>query len=555
MSRYRRAGRSDEYDDMSIVLQTKRSFDELLGPPEVEIPTREYSQRSTGSGIPDGSIFDPTSEAPVGETLDKFFLRLSKAAKQAWDIWTNEDQEMLLSNGTTIKPLNKSIKDAMLTTEESNFLTRIERLYAIEKTLLQREEESFVRRLITESARLTSPGGSGEIPDSSRFYIEESYEKDHIGQIFFKKEKKDRCKGKATIRFNPVIQISNVEQVTGTPSHAERLEYLNMSAYQTEKWRKTNRSETDNYIPNVTPSDDPDYIPPLSISSRNFVIYPPASRPFNIVFKVCVSKRDKKYYKIYPDRSKKDYVSLSSIIYMLKKQGKVFEEVTIDETKYNDRLVPNCRFEIDLRVTYSDNMTPDPVNYRKIDPESKLGMKLLQMLNEQSYLFKEYYWDHQEEVDGELVNTKKVAVGFTVPKPGDNKGKRVYWVYLNEDKRTIGKPAFLRGRWIPPQYTYKPLRYYNQDAPSYLKKEAPFLATVRVSDSYYYYDKKLDKQVSFKEVKENFFKVLEDKGYIFVKEVAESDYSNIRLFHFVHSLAQTIEQRKLIFLTLTEGLT
>lgn len=546
------------YEDLSIAIQTERIFDELVAPPEVEVPIREYSQRSSFSGIPDGTTLHPDTGLPIGETIDKFFARLSRAAKQAWDLWIKpEPEEVLLTNGTTIKPLGRPIDEALLTKEEATRYLRFKRLRKVETGHFQKEEDSYANRLISESF-LTSLKDDdellGQIPDDQRFFLRQKIERDPVGNIKVINEKIDRCQNKEGITDPNLRRVLGTSTSTvaisgSNPSYQERLEHITNAELQTEIWRKPVRAERDNYIPNVTPQDDPDFNPPLSSSKKNFNIWPPASRPYNIVFKVVYE--DRRVEKIYPATKKgvKDYTSLSSIIYLHDIRKVQYKSIQIDElrSRPGQEPRPNCKFEVDLRVTYSKDLRPDPNNYKKVDPNSVLGMNLISKLNEQPYLFEEFKWDYEDsDEDGKTRTTKKIAVGYVINHPSEAK-RRVYWVYIDEKKNTIGKPKFLKPMRVAPQVLYRPLCYYSTHLRA--RKEYPFLATIRVSEGYYFFDKREKRYKSFDEVKEAYFNMLLKQSYLFVKQVPENDYTNVQLFHFVHKSTRTKEQRTQIFLS------
>lgn len=555
MSRYRKTASADLYEDLSLAVQSQRFYEELIAPPEIEVPIREYNQRSAFSGIPDGSFVAP-DVLPIGEPIDKFCTRLSKEAAQAWKLWTTGTLPVLLSDGTTINPINKPIVDFLLTPEEQKTYIRLKRLKLVEQGRLQQQQDTFVSRLVQESFPSSlddDTNTNSTIPEESRYFTNQEIIKDQYGNITVHNKKIDRCNGQPAIKHLKNTKIGIVSIVTSNPSYQERLEHLNMSSYQTEKWRKPAKEEETKYLPNVSIQDDPDYINPLSMSSRNFIIWPPASRPYNIVFKVYYANGQ--VGKIYPTKGIKDYTSLSSIIYMLKSNKTPFTKVVIDEIKLNNKYVPNCKFEIDLRVTYNEDMIPDPINYKKVDPQSVTGMKIIQFLNEQPYLFQEFSWDYKESSEGQKeTTTKKVAVGFTVKDPKDSAKNRVYWVYLDEDQNTIGKLKIFSKKVILPQYTYTPYKFYSKEdnLPNYQKIEHPFLATVRVSDGCYYYSKKEERFIYYKEVQQIFFDVLQKKGYLFIKDVPENHYNNVRLFYFVHNSMSTKQQRLQVFLSLNK---
>lgn len=540
--------------DYSIVSESARNFRMLLDPPEIEFPIREVVQRSEASGLPDGTDYEENMSAPVGETLDKAIARMSREAHAAWIDWVEStDQPKLSMTGDMESPLGQPIEDAMLSDQEKLDLIRIKRLMTVEEITFRRIEEEFIGRLLHECSGLLDDIACGE--PENRFYETVEYEEGAFGARKKKITKIDRCAGKATTARIPGIQISDIAQARFSTSHRERLDLMTMTAFQTEKWRKPARDEEDKFIPNISPLDDPDFITPSDMSSRNFSIYPPASRPYDITFKL--TYRDGRSVKVKPrNKNGKDYTSLSSLQYMLQQKGIEYKSIELDEivqhTKSGRRTYPNCKFEVDIRVTYGKELVPNPASYKKIDPSTKLGKKLLQLLNEQPYLFDEHVWEHEEpDEDGNLRAVKKVAVGYQVSKTKDTIGPRVYWMYLDEKANSTGIPAFLRVRRVAPQYTYVPMRYFKRSDPVYLQQEQPFLASVRVTKNFSYYDRKAKRHINFAEVEELFITFLSSKGYILYDTVPESEYNTVLVYKFIHKDTKTREQRKKLFQTLT----
>jgi len=550
---------SNQFDNTSIISQLARTYDDFIGRPAVEQPLTEYVQRSASSGLPDGSTILEGNTAPLGENLDKFIARLSRQAALAWDEWTTPiQQEGLVMPTEGAKPLQGDIASLMLE-KEADVYQEVKRLRDLETAQFREEEASKVYRRVSECTGFTKTHTPGQV--ENRYYDVVTTTRNQFGELFTSVQRIDRCKGKPEVKCIEGVSPSDVDVTTYNPSIHERIELINMTNYQTSIWRKAYRSEEDMFLPNAfSPLDDLDFIPPSSLNSRNFIVYPPASRPYNTVFKVYYNKnpalngKQGKFQlnelylsskKLYPT-SKKDYASLSSIEYMLKQKGMKDFTVVIDEIRVREKSFPCCKFEIDLRVTYGDELIPDPNNYKKVDPESVLGQKLLQLLNEQPYLWNEHVWNYEEvDEDGSKYTDKIYAVSFKITNPRDTFGKRVYWVYLNKDANTMGVPSFLRKRLTPPQYLYKPYKVKGGN------REIPFTATVRVSDEFYYYDK-AGNSVSFKQVVAEFKKVMLDKGYLFVRQEPEDLYTNIQLFHFVHKDMCTREQRKQAFVSLTK---
>jgi hypothetical protein len=559
MSRYKSVRKAEEFEDLSIVLQEVRNYQTLLSAPEIEYAARDYVQRSDKSGLPDGSVYDEKLSAPLGENLDKFCARLSRQANEAWKAWVNCDGNPIKTkSGEDIIPLHQPIEEFLLNEEDKVKYLRLTRLLFVEDANKKKREVERVARKCSESVNFKNEvTRQVTIPETSREYIKVTSIKDQFGNITFREEKYDRLVDKSGILKDkltiiPGISVADIKQVTGGPSYQERLNFIVLSDYQTSKWRKdASHGKDAHLIPNTSPKDDPDYCSPLSISSRNFNIYPPAPRPYNIVFRVYSDKNN--YTRSYPTTKGKDYTSLSTIQYMLKQQGKCFHKVTIDR----------CSFEVDLRVTYSDTCIPDPNSYKKVDPESKLGMWLLQKLDSDPYSFKEYSWDTVQ--DGETVRVS--AVGYQINHPSLGV-PRIYWVYLDANKAQLGSTL----RWIPnpknivtktlkgreitgrlavksklvhPHIVYRPMYYISQEE-HFTKVSKPFIATLRVSDNYYSRNKE-GKVINLDSVKEVFFELLQNNGYTFITQNKESDFSTVLLFHFIHNSLDTKQKRKDFF--------
>ena len=545
---------SDKLDDFSIVAQLSRTFDDLISPPSIEAPLIEAATRSEFTGLPDGTLTYQDNIAPIGETLDKFFVRISTEAAQAWKDWTTPVEGFTLGPKNTIEGLEEKLLG-----NELNYYNEIKRLKKVEDQIYQEQEDAKVIRFSSECTHFKSPHTSTQVDNNE--YIKKEYIKQPFGGVLVKETKLTRVAPGAKLRIIEGISSSVVERTTYKISREESFKLYLLKQHETEVWRKPSRIEDDKYIPNAfSPDDDLDFIPPSSLSSTNFNIYPPAARPYNCTFRVFYDV-DPNYIeedgiipdpkikflrsKIYKPTSKKDYTSASSIEYMIREKGYTKEIlVVIDEYMANGRLHPKCKFEVDLRVTYGDTLHPDPINYKKVDPESVLGLKLLQLLNEQPYLWKEFQWDTTTTNEDNTITTEKtVAVGFTIPYPKDIFGKRVYWVYLDKEKNAIGKPSFMRKRKIPPQFSYKPYKISGVD------REIPFIASVRMSTGFFYYNKE-NEFVSFQDVIFNIKEYMFEKGYLFVKEEQESPYVSITVLHFIHKDMSTRNQRKQVFETL-----
>ena len=541
--------------DYSIVSESARNYRMLLDPPEVEYPTREAVQRSEASGLPDGTDYEEHMASPIGEPLDKAIARLSRRANAAWKEWVEDSGEPKLSmTGEMESSLNTSIEEAMLSETQILDLTRIKRLMLVEKLNFKKDQEQFIGRLLHECSGLVDETICGE--PKNRFYEKVDYVDGPFGSRKKIVTTVDRCKGNAKVVKTEGVQISDITQNRFSVSYKDRLDLMTMTAFQTEVWRKPSRSEEEDYFSCF----DPDFTPPLDNSSKNFFIYPPASRPYDITFKL--TYLDGRTVKLSPkNKKRKDYTALSSIEYMLQQKEVKYKSIKIDEvvqqTRNGLRSYPNCKFETDIRVTYGKDLIPDPNSYKKIDPSTKLGKKLLQLLNEQSHLFSEHSWEHNEpDEDGNFRKMKKVAVGYSVNNTKDSIGPRIYWMYL--EAKSAGIPSFTRNKSglqsskkVAPQYTYVPMRFYKQTDLNYLKVEQPFLASVRVSKNYSYYKRKTKQLFKFSDIEDIFITFLSSKGYILYNTAPESEYNSVLVYKFIHKDTRTQEQRKKLFQKLT----
>lgn len=546
------------YENYSIVRQRARDFQLILDPPEIEIPAREYSQRSEKSGLADG-IYSEDSDAPIGESIAQACWRISKQANEIWKLWTQTTGDPFILDNQIVNSIGRPIEEVLLSEQERITYIRTRRLLLVEEGRFKKEQQAIDQRAIDEAKsfkhkELTAT--TAVISENNRYYDAWISETDEFGETRTQKVKQDRCKGKPTITINPNVYPSNIEMRTFSPSHAERLALLNLADHETVIWRKGNRAEEKSmFFPSTGPADDPDFTPPSSLSSRNFVIYPPVSRPYNCTFSVY--RDNQVVQRIHPIRGKKDYTSLSTIVYNLKQKKIAFDKIEISKYIVQNEEFSVCKHEIDIRVTYGPELTPNPISYKKVDPESPLGIKFLLLLNEQPYLFTEYYVKAEEDVDGKKEVVKKLIVGLKVEKPDDTIGPRVYWVYVKDKP---GQPNFLRKKMVPPQYTYHTLKNYKEyeHLPNYLKVEHPLGVTVRVTRGYFYFDKKLKnpktdslgRWVNFKEVEDNFVNALDEQGYKLIAIKPESITTEVILYKFIHQSVEKAKDRNSILRSL-----
>ncbi len=560
MSRLSVAKNSDKYEDISIVRQSFHMYREYFGEPPIEVPSRDYSQRSDKSGLPSGEYIQ--GSIPLGESLAQFSYRLSKEANEAWKKWTEVHGEPFMYEGDIRDPIDKPIEQLMLPENEYVQYVRVKRLVTVEQGRFRQKYAQRAYRLLSEA--------------NNRYYLD--VPPDHIyngpnrkftttvavtqqlGNIERIEKEIDRCQGNPKIRRIEGVSVPDVDLVMSTPSYDERLFLANYTHYQTSVWRDQYRKDADSmYFSNsVEPDDDPDFINPSSFSSRNFIVYPPASRPYNCVFLAQVPEQtvvdkagNKKHYKakihiIRPkDKHVKDYTTVSGIEYLFNSNGIKYGWIRIHNIKIKDDTYVNCKFEPDIRVTFATDKEglPDFVKYKRVDSDSIAGKKVLQLLNEQPHLWKELYINSEEG--------KKLVVYYSVY----SKEKNVYlifWTYVDTSKSVLGKPRALRKKIVLPHtiYHYMQTPGYHE-LPNFRRRKIAIAATVRVSPNCYYFrttkDDKGNKNtviVGFKEIEASIFEEMESKGYNFIKVQNENQYSSVLNYHFIHSEALTREQRK-----------
>lgn len=216
--------------------------------------------------------------------------------------------------------------------------------------------------------------------------------------------------------------VAKLQRAKYTPSQKEREHLAMLSDYQTNVWRKGVSFKDAHLVANCTFRDDPDYIPPSS-GNGNFRIITPSSRMYNATFEITLTKEGKKQKILMsPDITKgKDYNTPSTIKYILKGNN-----IEVNE---DDIVVKSCLYEYDLRFSRSDK--PNPTDYDKVDTTSPNGMRIMQLLNEQPHVWKEFSWNY-----GDI---KKVAFYFSLT----NKNA-CFWVYL--DDVHVKKGQSLTGR-------------------------------------------------------------------------------------------------------------
>lgn len=527
------------------------NFDSMIAPPEEEPPVREYSQKSETSGIPDNLLVE-SFISPIGETLAQHCHRLSKRARDAWLTWATPSDEIFVdTSGEIVPTLGKPVELAMFDEYEYLEYVRNKRILTVEEGRFKKDLHRIHTRAVQESAfRHKVSDTISEIPNSIRYKKRIVKKEDEFGGYTYEEVVTDLCDGKATIQLISHTSVSDNMPTMGSPSYQERALMAHLSDCETSKWRHAHRAEEDNkFLPATTPVDDPDYLPPLSLSKRNFTIYPPAARPYNCVFNVVLANGTVK--KLYPKLAK-DYTSLSSIVYTLKLRKIPFRSVTIDQINGK----PNCKFEIDLRVTYGEDLTPSATSYKKVDTTSVLGAKLIQLLNEQPYLFKEHYVSVEEE--GET--HRMLIVYYEVT---DEKfGPRVYWFYVDKKQNPIGTPKYFKKKILFPTIDYFYAQNFRRsieykmlpEVANYLKKNVLIGAKIRLSKSYYQVKLVEFAPQQFKkvytnhpEIEDNLVKAMKEKGLELVSIQQENYYNDMYVYTFILPELKTRTNRNTFF--------
>ena len=211
-----------------------------------------------------------------------------------------------------------------------------------------------------------------------------------------------------------------------------------VSDYQTNIWRVP-YTPPQSDLGFLDPKYDPDFLPPCSVT-KGFLIKP-ANRPYNLTFSVtfCDQNGNRKY-EIRKPESKKDYTTVEDMTYLLVSQS--LADIQVKDITPPEEIL----WEIDLRLSPRnesvdgvESLIPNPRNYKKIDPDSPLGRRLVRSLKENPYHeWIEVGWDHQG-AEGEP--ERKVALVRTA-------GDKMVWCYV--DRSSLASTT-KRRRVIYPQ--------------------------------------------------------------------------------------------------------
>lgn len=322
------------------------------------------------------------------ENLQSDMRNLSQRAKQAWELWTGNSEE---DGSETVEIEGKTY--SRLKPEQ------------IEALLLDNDEKEQLSKY-REDVKLH----------------DEEWKEDELRKIYGIT---------STVPKFLNCQAGVIKRDNHSRTYADHLELVVKSDYETNKMRKSALKDQEHLVPNCTFQDDPDYIPPIS-GSRNFNTAPPANRIFDAVFKIYTSANQ--YTILGPSTGKgvKDYTDVTDVEYMCELKGIKPVKITVEY----------CKFEIDLRVTIGN--APDPKNYKKVNPQSNSGLKLMKLLNDQPNLWKEFCWTY---IDDSGSSRKKVAYGITFSIDSDNKA--TYWVYLDEKSIKNGNSIIYNRKPMP----------------------------------------------------------------------------------------------------------
>jgi hypothetical protein len=211
-----------------------------------------------------------------------------------------------------------------------------------------------------------------------------------------------------------------------------------VSDYQTNKWRVP-YTPPQSDLGFLDPRHDPDFLPPCSVT-KGFLIKP-ANRPYNLTFFVTFCDQNGVVREeIRKPESKKDYTTVEDMTYLLVSQR--YRDIQVKDITPSGEV----KWEMDLRLSPrnqaidgEESLIPNPRNYKKIDPDSPLGRRLVRSLKENPYHeWIEVGWDH-EGADGS--NERKVALVRTG-------GDKIAWCYVD---RSSLAPTFKRKRVTYPQ--------------------------------------------------------------------------------------------------------
>lgn len=174
------------------------------------------------------------------------------------------------------------------------------------------------------------------------------------------------------VAYAPYVEYSH------SITFEEIVDSIKKSKFETSIARpEHSANKNDNYIPNVGMEDDPDFVPPSSIVSKNFSMGEPASRPYNATYLVKIYQDKDQLCKIkeYKQGPRKAYdtTSVSSLAYELRQQG--YEHVNIT--------LLSSSWEYDVKISKSNIPVLD--EYSTIQNNHPYCQRFLYLMNTNLY--------------------------------------------------------------------------------------------------------------------------------------------------------------------------
>lgn len=381
-----RAVEEDEFlPSESIARQNLQMLQERFSDPEVFMPAREYSQK------------DDVEEDIDNPNIQHSMMKLSYRAQLEFKKWL---REKILSNPEAILMSAEELKKYEEQLRTMLFLSpREAREYKAAKLLVNKEDIDYKQELETRHVRACT-------------------------------------ETKGFLHTHP----STVEYTVHKISQQEIHDRIVMSDYQTNIWRKSSRSENEFGL--FDSRSDPDFAEPAKI--YNGYYFKPAFRPYNLTFSVTYEKDGKMIQKIMRPSSQKDYNTKEDINYLITSQGgKVIDIKDLTPEK-------EIKWEIDLRVSPCSMLPdggkcllPNPKKYKKIDPTSKIGRRILRSWKDN--------FDEWSDVEWEYGSEKKSAM---VRVAADN----LIWCYIDEPSvyRRKKRPRVTYPQCIPIRHRAMP---------------------------------------------------------------------------------------------------
>lgn len=314
-----------------------------------------------------------------------------------------------------------------------------------------------------------------------------------------------------------------------SPSFGEYNNNYARTNFETAVARKAYRADQDEeYIPSTGMGDDPDFIPPSSLVSRNFSMGEPASRPYNATYLIKIFEDENKTnlvkeYKKGPN-SARDYTDSSTILFSLRNRG--FDNVEIKTLA--------ALWEYDVRI--SVGTYPDLSNYKKIPGHHPWHQRFLILQNDNPYVeLNELAWDTDSGKAVAYYKTfehKKEMYCIWAPLRKEDVGKYGFFTLTNDNSSRV----IYRSRTIYPQIDRKYLYIRPDNDKRVIKHKFLYGAVLR-------YSAFMKKNI----VAAYHNKLLTEYGLQFVKQETQN---GIKLDKFLHPQALTANQRK----TLEQGL-